>query len=168
TELGCTFSVGLAPNKVVAKIASRWEKPAGLTAIAGRELHRYLAQLPVEQVWGIGPQTTALLRKHGVKTALHFAHKPEPWVKHYFSKPFYQIWQELNGACSFALATGEHDTYHSIQKVKTFTPPSPDRAFVCAQLAKNIENACMKARKYKLAARRVVIFLRTQDFRDLR
>src|ERR1700752_272990 len=42
TELGFTFSVGLAPNKVVAKIASKWEKPSGLTAIPGRELHRFL------------------------------------------------------------------------------------------------------------------------------
>ena len=48
-ELGFTFSVGLAPNKVVAKIASKWQKPSGLTAIPGRELHRYLAKLPVEK-----------------------------------------------------------------------------------------------------------------------
>ena len=45
TELGFTFSVGLAPNKVVAKIASKWQKPSGLTAIPGRELHRYLEQV---------------------------------------------------------------------------------------------------------------------------
>jgi hypothetical protein len=51
--------------------------------------------------------------------------------------------------------------------VKTFTPASSDRAFVFAQLAKNIENACIKARKYKLATQRVVIFLRTQQFRDM-
>ncbi len=166
SELGFTFSVGLAPNKVVAKIASKWQKPSGLTAIPGRELHHYLAKLLVQNVWGIGPQTTAFLRKHGIETALQFAQKSEAWVKKYLSKPFYEIWQELNGACVFELATGEHDTYYSIQKVKTFTPPSPEKAFVFAQLAKNIENACMKARKYKLAAQRVVIFLRTQQFRD--
>ena len=50
--------------------------------------------------------------------------------------------------------------------MKTFTPALSDRAFVFAQLAKNIENACIKARKYKLATERVVIFLRTQQFRD--
>jgi DNA polymerase-4/DNA polymerase V len=166
TELGFTFSVGLAPNKVVAKIASKWQKPSGLTAIPGQELHRYLATLAVENVWGIGHQTTALLHKHGVKTALHFARQPEAWVKQYFSKPFYQIWQELNGAYVFALVTGEHDTYHTIQKVKTFTPPSGHRDVVFAQLAKNIENACIKLRKYQLATERVLIFLRSQDFHD--
>jgi DNA polymerase-4/DNA polymerase V len=166
TELGFTFSVGLAPNKVVAKIASTWQKPSGLTAISGRELHYYLAQLPVERVWGIGQQTTALLHKHGVTTALHFARQPEAWVKKHCSKPFYQIWQELNGAYVFALVTGEHETYHTIQKVKTFTPASSQRDFLFAQLAKNMENACIKLRKYRLATERVLIFLRSQDFHD--
>src|SRR4030095_14637199 len=41
-----------------------------------------------------------------------------------------------------------------------------EREMVYAQLAKNVENACIKARRYKLAAQRVLIFLRTQDFRD--
>jgi DNA polymerase-4/DNA polymerase V len=165
-ELGFTFSVGLAPNKVVAKIASKWQKPSGLTAIPGQELHRFLAKLPVEKVWGIGPNTTAFLQKHGIRTALEFAQRPEAWVKKYLSKPFYQIWQELNGQYVFELALGEHETYYTIQKVKTFTPASSDRAFVFAQLAKNIENACIKIRKYKLATQRVVIFLRTHEFRD--
>ena len=165
-ELGFTFSVGLAPNKVVAKIASKWQKPSGLTAIPGRELHRFLDKLPVEKVWGIGPNTTAFLQKHGIQTALEFAQRQEPWVKKYLSKPFYQVWQELNGQYVFELALGEHDTYYTIQKLKTFTPASRDRAFVFAQLAKNIENACIKARKYKLATQRVVIFIRTHEFRD--
>jgi nucleotidyltransferase/DNA polymerase involved in DNA repair len=165
-ELGFTFSVGLAPNKVVAKIASKWAKPSGLTAIPGRELHHFLAKLAVEKVWGIGPNTTAFLQKHNIQTALEFARREELWVKKYLSKPFYQIWQELNGQYVFELATGEHETYYSIQKVKTFTPASSERAFVFAQLAQNVENACIKVRKYKLATQRVVIFLRTQQFRD--
>ena len=51
--------------------------------------------------------------------------------------------------------------------MKTFTLASADRELVQAQLAKNIENACIKARRYKLAAQRVLVFLRTQDFRDV-
>ena len=151
----------------MAKIASKWAKPSGLTAIPGRELHQYLAKLPVEKVWGIGPNTTAFLRKHDIQTALEYAQRPEAWVKKYLSKPFFQIWQELHGQYVFELAMGEHETYYTIQKVKTFMPASSDRAFVLAQLAKNIENACIKARKYKLATQRVVIFLRTHEFRDL-
>ena len=46
TELGFTFSVGLAPNKVLAKIASKWKKPSGLTAIPGQDIHLFLKDLP--------------------------------------------------------------------------------------------------------------------------
>ena len=107
-----------------------------------------------------------MLHKHGVQTALQFAQQSEAWVQQYFSKPFYQIWQELHGAYIFELVTGEHDTYHTIQKVKTFTPPSSNRALVWAHLAKNMENACVKLRKYQLATERVLVFLRPQDFHD--
>ena len=165
TELGCTFSVGLAPNKVVAKIASKWQKPSGLTTIPGYDIHRFLQALPVGKVWGIGHNTAALLDKHGVQSALDFARKPKLWVKKWLTKPFYEVWQELNGRCVLPLITAEKATYYSIQKVKTFTPPSADRAFVFAQLSKNIENACIKARKYKLAAKGTCIFLKTQQFR---
>ena len=165
TELGFTFSVGLAPNKVLAKIASKWQKPSGFTAIPGPDIHRFLAQLPVSEVWGIGNNTAALLAKHRVSTALDFARKDELWVKKWLTKPFYEVWQELNGRCIFPLVTEEKSTYQSIQKVKTFTPASRDQAFVFSQLSKNVENACIKARKYKLAAKAAVIMLKTQGFR---
>jgi hypothetical protein len=50
--------------------------------------------------------------------------------------------------------------------VKTFTPASSDHAFVFAQLARNIENACIRLRQYTLATERVLVFLRSQDFHD--
>src|SRR5215510_3369778 len=165
TELGFTFSVGLAPNKVLAKIGSKWQKPSGLTAIPGHDIHLFLKDLPVSKVWGIGENTAALLQKYGVHTALDFAKKPEVWVKKWLTKPFYHIWQELNGRYVLPLITEEKATYQSIQKVKTFTPPSHDRDFVFSQLSKNIETACIKARKYKLAAKGACIFLKTQQFR---
>jgi len=103
--------------------------------------------------------------KLGIRTALQFAQKTEPWVKGRFSKPFMEIWHELNGRSVLAVETSPKTTYASIQKVKTFTPPSRDRSFVLAQLSRNFENACTKARRYTLAARSLIIFLKTQDFR---
>ena len=137
----------------------------GLTAISGRELHRYLAQLPVEHVWGIGHQTTAFAEAwRADRVAIRAAARG--MGAQYFSKPFYQIWQELHGDYIFALVTREQEPTHTLQKVKTFTPPSSNRALVFAQLAKNMENACIKLRKYQLATERVLIFLRSQDFHD--
>ena len=166
-ELGVTFSVGLAPTKVVAKIGSKWKKPSGLTCIPGWAIHRYLGRLPVANVWGIGAKTTAYLAKHGIHTALAFATLPERWILQHLPKPFYEIWQELRGTSVLALETQEKEDYQSVQKFKTFSPPSNDREFVFSQLAKNIENGCMKVRRYQLVAGSARCFLRTQDFRDV-
>jgi len=164
-ELGFTFSLGLAPNKVLAKVASKWKKPSGLTVIPAYSAHLYLSKLAAGKIWGIGEQTSALLEKHRVVTALDFARRNEDWVKNNFSKPFYEIWKELNGRFVYELDTEEKQTYQSIQKVRTFSPPSMDGVFVFAQLSKNIENACIKLRRYKLAAQEAIFFLKQEDFR---
>lgn len=163
-ELGFTFSVGLAPTKVLAKAASKWKKPSGLTVIPTQDIERYLSILPVRKIWGIGHQTTELLKKYGIITAGQFIERPLEWIEKRFSKPFQEIWHELRGISVMPLIIHEKSAYQSIQKVKTFTPPSSDRAFVFAQLSKNIENACIKLRRYHQAAHEVTFFLRLQNF----
>ena len=164
SELGMTFSLGLAPNKVIAKLASNWVKPDGLTAISGRDIHTFLETTPVGKIWGIGPQTTAHLAQFGITTALQFALKNEQWVTAHMSKPYHEIWRELHGESVYPLSTSEKHDYQSISKTRTLTPPSADREFVFAQLSKNIENACIKARRHKLVAQKIVFFLKTQEF----
>lgn len=163
-ELGFTFSIGLASTKVLAKVGSKWKKPNGLTVIPGRAIHLFLEKLPVEKIWGIGPATTAFLAKHQIFTALQFALQKEAWIKHYTAKPYYEIWQELNGHSVLPLHLEAKTSYASVQKTKTFTPPSNDTNFVFSQLSKNVENACIKVRRYSLAAQEAYIFLKTQDF----
>jgi DNA polymerase-4/DNA polymerase V len=163
-ELGITVSAGVSLSKVLAKIGSKHNKPNGLTVIPGREIHVYLEKLPVEKVWGIGPNTTAFLKKHGIVTALQFAKREDGWVARYLAKPYREIWHELNGRSVYPVVTETKNSYQSISKAKTFTPASTDEAFVFAQLSKNLENACIKARRYRLAATRLIVFLRKQDF----
>lgn len=164
-ELGMTFSIGLSATKVLAKIGSKWNKPHGLTVIPLRDAEKFLGKVAAENVWGIGPNTSAYLRKFGVRTALDLARKDEAWVRAKLSKPYVEIWYELNGEVKNELDIAGRKTYQSISKTKTFTPPSTDPAFVYSQLSKNVENACIKARRWKLAAPEVFFFLKTQDFK---
>jgi DNA polymerase-4/DNA polymerase V len=164
TELGITVSAGVSLSKVLAKIGSKHNKPNGLTMIPGRDIHLFLEKLPVEKLWGIGANTAAFLRKHGIVTALQFAKKDEDFVKKHLSKPYQEIWHELNGRSVYPVTTETKNSYQSISKARTFTPPSMDEGFVFAQLSKNLENACIKARRYRLAAARIVVFLKKQDF----
>ncbi|HET9326963.1 MAG TPA: DNA polymerase IV [Candidatus Eisenbacteria bacterium] len=62
-----TASAGVAPNKFLAKIASGWRKPDGLTVIAPEKIESFLQQLPVDALWGVGPVTAARLRERGIE-----------------------------------------------------------------------------------------------------
>lgn len=63
---GLTASAGVAPNKFLAKIASGWQKPDGLTVIAPERVERFLQDLPVDALWGVGPVTAKKLAAHGI------------------------------------------------------------------------------------------------------
>src|SRR5207253_5586752 len=67
TETGLTASAGVAPNKFLAKIASGWKKPDGLTVIAPERVEAFLQQLPVDALWGVGPVTAGKLRARGIE-----------------------------------------------------------------------------------------------------
>src|SRR4029077_4952512 len=62
-----TASAGVAPNKFLAKIASGWKKPDGLTVISPERVEPFLQQLPVDALWGVGPVTAKKLRARGIE-----------------------------------------------------------------------------------------------------
>ena len=62
-----TASAGVAPNKFLAKIASGWKKPDGLTVVAPERIEKFLQGLPVDALWGVGPVTAERLRQHGIE-----------------------------------------------------------------------------------------------------
>ncbi|MGQ0510272.1 MAG: DNA polymerase IV [Betaproteobacteria bacterium] len=66
-QLRLTASAGVAPNKFLAKIASGWKKPDGLTVIAPERVESFLQKLPVEALWGVGPVTAGKLRRIGIE-----------------------------------------------------------------------------------------------------
>src|SRR5436309_812165 len=65
-ETSLTASAGVAPNKFLAKIASSWKKPDGLTVIAPERIEAFLQKLPVDALWGVGPVTARRLRAVGI------------------------------------------------------------------------------------------------------
>jgi len=66
-DTGLTASAGVAPNKFLAKIASGWKKPDGLTVISPERVEGFLQQLPVDALWGVGPVTAKKLRARGIE-----------------------------------------------------------------------------------------------------
>lgn len=164
-ELGLSVSIGVGPTKCLAKVASKWQKPNGLTVIEKNTAHDFLKEVSIGKIWGIGRSTSELLRRHGVDTALDFAQKSREWVKENLSSPYEAIWLELNSIAVMRVCPEPKTEYSSIQKTRTFHPSTNDRIFLLSQLSKNIEAACTKARHYELVPKAVSFFLKTSEFR---
>ncbi|MBN1253747.1 MAG: DNA polymerase IV [Deltaproteobacteria bacterium] len=75
-EVGLTCSVGIAPNKLLAKLASAMHKPDGLQVIRPEDVPSLLEDLPVEEQWGIGPRLGTYLREMGIRTCGQLAKIP--------------------------------------------------------------------------------------------
>lgn len=163
-SLGITVSAGLSITKILAKVASKHRKPSGMTVIKGRDIARYLHNLPVEKIWGVGNATASYLAKLGIYYALEFAQLSEKTVLQKFTKPGVEIWRELRGESVYPVTAEEKSSYASISKTKTFAPATSDANYLFAHLMRNIESACIKARKYSMSPRKIFVYLKKNNF----
>lgn len=170
-ELGMTFSVGMSASKVAAKVASKWNKPSGLTVIPRERLPEYLSKLSVGKVWGIGPSTAAMLRSLGIATALDLTLRDRMWICGNMPKPVRETYEELRGISVHAVVPATEESrreYGSVSKTGTFTPPSTDHDVLRSELSRHAEDACGKLRRLGLRAGHASFFLKTQEFEYVR
>lgn len=163
-ELDITVSVGLSLSKGLAKLASKFKKPNGLTAVPAERIEDFLKAHPLDAVWGFGANTAHLLQKMGLRTAYDFTRWTENRAGIALGKIGREIWNELRGTAVYPLVTEEKTRYATISKCKTFTAPSRDREFVRARLVRNAESAFIKLRRYALRTGRIWVSLRRRDF----
>lgn len=164
-ELDITVSLGLAPNKVLAKIASKWQKPKGKTVI-GERVDQFLGNLSVGKVWGIGSSTLNLLTRLGVKTALDFVNLPESVVEENMYQHHKVIWQELKGHSIMQVNPLAHEELpKSISRTATFHPFTRDRNRLLTEISRHVEEACFRARELGLFASHCSFFIKSRDFR---
>ncbi len=163
-ETGITFSVGVGRTKVLAKIASKAQKPDGLTIISDRDEEMVLSQTPISKVWGIGYRTAPTLKQKGITNALQFRNLPEEYIMRTFTKPLQELWHEMHGTRIFDIGHSDNDP-KSLQATRTFFPMSTDREIVFSELSKNIETACARMRRYGLLTSSVIFFVKTSEFK---
>lgn len=162
-ELGLTFSVGLAHTKVLAKIASKHQKPNGFTAITATRIDVFLNEVAIGDVWGIGYRTEKKFKKYGMETALDFKNKPLSWIADNFSKPYQDLWHELCGK-SVIPVHNNRAPLKSLQSTRTLPKASGNKTYLFSHLSRNIEIACARLRDNGLLTGQVSIFLKDTDF----
>jgi nucleotidyltransferase/DNA polymerase involved in DNA repair len=102
------------------------------------------------------------MQKQGIVTASDFVAKENLWVISNYSKPYHDIWLELHGKTVMKLNPETKVDYVSIQKTETFHPTTNSKEFLLTELSVHTEDACNKARYYRLAPKKISFFLKSQ------
>jgi len=87
-DTGLTCSVGVAPNKLLAKMASEFNKPNGISIVTDDDLQNLIWPLPCRKVNGIGPKAEAKLAKHDIHTIGDLAQRERAWLMQHFGKSY--------------------------------------------------------------------------------
>ncbi|MCL5942945.1 MAG: DNA polymerase IV [Actinobacteria bacterium] len=161
-ELGLSLSVGLATNKLVAKVASDFRKPAGFTVVRpGREA-AFLAPLPVERLPGVGPALLGQLRDRGVVTIGDLARIPANLLRLSFGGLGELLACQARGEDPRPVTP--HDPVKSISRETTFAEDTGDTALLEATLLRLTEDVGYRLRRQRLEARTVTVKIRYSDF----
>jgi DNA polymerase IV len=158
-----TASVGVAPNKFLAKVASDLEKPDGLVVLPLEEVPARLWPLPVSRLWGVGPKTAARLGRAGLATIADVARRPRAELE--------ALVGDTWAAHLHALAHGrddrpvdvDHDA-KSISEERTYGEDLRDPDAIDRALLARAEGVARQLRAEGLAARTVHLKVRTGDF----
>ena len=158
-----TASVGVAPNKFLAKVASDLEKPDGLVVLAREDIPVRLWPLPVQRLWGVGPKTGERLRRHGVATVGNVLDRTVGELD--------LIVGPRAGAHLRALAQGEDlrpvesgREAVSLSEERTYEVDLTDLEEIDRALLERAEGVALALRREGLAGRTVRIKVRTGDF----
>ncbi|HKQ61570.1 MAG TPA: DNA polymerase IV [Candidatus Polarisedimenticolaceae bacterium] len=162
-EQRLTGSVGIAPNKFLAKLASDLEKPDGLVVFAREDVERRLWPLPVERLWGVGPRTAERLHNVGLRTIGDLRRAGEAALRAQLGP--------ASAAHLLALASGEDDravqadhAAKSISEERTYAEDLTAADDIDRALLARSEGVARQLRREGLVGRTVHLKVRTGDF----
>lgn len=163
SELGLVASVGVAPNKFLAKIASDLEKPDGFTMVPPDRVAEFLEPLPIRRLWGVGKVAEAKLKSVGIETVGRLARLGE--------RVLIDLFGANGGAHLYELAQGrdERDVIPdhravSISHETTFAVELHERRVLLAVLQQLTDQVARRLRRMGVRARTVQLKIRYSDF----
>ena len=171
TELNLPSSVGIASNKLVAKIATevgkksskkKNEPPFGYTVVPAGDEAKFLAPLPADMLWGVGPKTSARLSELGIHTIGDIANWPEKELVSLFGENGRDLWQHAHGIDNRPVST-ESET-KSISQETTFNVDVSDEKTLEKTLREQARDVARQLRKNDLTGKTVKVKLRWSDF----
>jgi len=163
---GLSCSIGIASNKLLAKIASDMEKPDGLTILAEGDLEGRIWPLPVRKLWGVGPKTEASLKGLGIETIGSLAAMPAETLAEHFGKSYGSYLHEASrGIDESPLVT--HWEPKSSSRETTFQQDIDNWQVIARNLAELVKDVVDDIRQRGYRCRTVTVKLRFSDFKTL-
>jgi DNA polymerase-4 len=161
-ELHLAASVGVAPNKFLAKIASDLEKPDALVVVDPTRVQQFLDPLPVSRLWGVGRVTQESFTKLGIQTIRDVRECPVEMLRERFGKSGEHLWNLANGHDSRRVIPDREAK--SISHETTFAADIDDPEILRSWLLELTEQVGRRLRRHELKGRTVQIKVRFDDF----
>jgi DNA polymerase-4 len=163
THLTC--SVGVAPGKFLAKVASDLDKPDGLTIIRPGDVQQFITTLPVQKVPGVGKKTYRHLESMGVKTLGDVKKFPEKLLLDRLGKFGSRLIALSNGLDHSEVTP--HAPHKSVSSERTLGEDTDDKKLLNTYLLKQAEEVARQLRKAEVKARTITLKLKYSDFKQL-
>lgn len=161
-ELGLAASIGIAPVKFAAKIASDIGKPDGFIVVEPDELLQFLHRLPVSRLWGVGKVGEQALHALGLNTVADVAARDAPFMERHFGKHGLHLWNLAHGIDPRGVVPDRE--VKSVSNETTFAADIADRDMLRGILLQLTEQVAWRLRNHGLAGRTVHLKARYSDF----
>jgi DNA polymerase-4 len=166
SELGLTASVGVGPNKLIAKLASVRAKPDGLLVVRADEVIAFLHPLPVDALWGIGEKTAELLSRLGIRTVQELAGTPAAILERVLGDAQARSLLELSAGRDDRLVV-PFEAPKSVSHEETYPRDLDDRDQILREILSLSHRVAARLRADGYRARTVTLKLRLPSFSTL-
>ena len=159
-------SVGIGPNKFVAKLASKQAKPDGLLAVQPNEVVGFLHPLPVEAIWGVGEATASKLHKLGLATIRDVAMTKRQTLQRALGSQGAQLLDLAWGRDKRTVITREPEE-HSVGAQETFPFDTDDELAVETEILRMAERTASRMRAQQMVGGQITLSVRFADFQTV-
>jgi len=164
-QTGLTASVGVAPNKFLAKLCSEWDKPDGLTVLLPDEVLERLAPLPIGRMWGVGPVTSKRLVARGVSSFGDLQRLSLEQARDRIGEQADHLWHLARGEAERSVVPDSEAK--SLGAEQTFGHDLQPAEAVRQVLLSQVDRVARRLRRHGLTARRVTVKIRYGDFQTI-
>jgi DNA polymerase-4 len=164
-EVQLVASVGVAPNKFLAKLASDLEKPNGFVVVDADRIQPFLDPLPVGRLWGVGRVTGQVFERLGVRTIRDLRQFPLEALRQRFGEHGQHLWELARGIDERRVIPDREAK--SVSHETTFTEDIDDLEVLRAWVLELTEQVTRRLRRHQLLGRRVQLKVRFSDFQTI-